>query len=125
MSVESGAGGYITVASTRFDVTEWTLDKDPRNVESGTSAQTGTRMTAVKTHPKWTVKVPYDSAAGVEAAGLIQGSVITVTLKLGAGTVFYTVASTTVGHIKVVTNSNNDVVRYDLDGEGGDVSGPA
>lgn len=125
MAVQSGNGGYIKVNTVRYDIAKWTLDKDPRNVESGTSAQTGTRYTAVKTDPSWTLALPYDTSAAVETAGLIEGAIITIAFKLGAGTLFYTITNSTVGHIKPVCDANGDVVRYELDGKGGDVTGPA
>lgn len=127
MSVVSGNGGKITIAAADFHIGKWTLNKNPRNVESGTSSQTlGTRYTAVKTDPSWTIELPFDSAGVAETAGLTEGAVIaSLKFKVGAGSTFYTVANTTVDTIEPVCDANNDVVRYKITGKGGDVSGPS
>lgn len=123
----SGNGGFMKIGTSQFDIGKWTLNKDPRLVESGTSGQTGgTRYTAVKDDPSWECELPWDSIAGAELAGLTEGaSIALLKFKCGNSSLYYSVANTTVGPISVICDNNGDVVRQKVTGKGGDVSGPA
>lgn len=126
MGAVSGNGGYIKNVAARFDVGKWTLSKDPRLVEVTTSATTGTRYKGVITDPSGTVELPWDSSATPETAGFVEGATIaSLMLKMGAGTVYYTVANTSIGPVEVETDNKGDVVRIRFSFKGGDVSGPA
>lgn len=127
MPAITGNGGNITFGAVAFHISKWTLIKDPRLVETTTSANTsGTRYTKVVNDNSGTVEAPWDSTATPEAAGFVEGAAITLLkMKLGSGATYYSAANCTMGPLEVECDNKGDVVRIRFSWKGGDVTGPA
>lgn len=127
MAILSGNGGKMQIGVADFHIGKWTLSKNPRLAECTNSGNTsGTRYKKVVLDPSWSCELPFDAAATIEAAGLDAGTeVSSLKFKLGSGTTYYTLATTTVETVEAICDNNGDVVRYRITGKGGDLTGPA
>jgi|SRR5579883_1143273 len=110
---------------------EFELRPNPQLVEAGTTANKGTRSAPTRLKPVWRLKLPWDSENLPDAATLFrEGNVLNFTWTVnpsasgGGGTVrVYTLASTTVGEVPR-SASTRDIVRFEFNGEGGDLTYP-
>lgn len=122
----TGHGGYVLFGVTAYHISKITLSKDPRLVETTTSATTGTRYTAVITDVSGTVEGPWPVDVPPETQGFTEGAAVSVFgWKLGGSTKTYAITNTAIGPIELESDNAKDVVRMRFSFKGGDISGPA
>lgn len=126
MSFWSGVGGEILVGATALNIGKWKLRAEPRLVEnSHTGVADGTNFEKTRLHCTWDLEIPWDDTALPDTdVGLSGTSKVTITFKMGASGKTYVLTNTSPGPLDIANDSENDIVRVTLSGQGGILTRP-
>jgi len=113
MPFHSGVGGKVEIGSTVIPITDWQFTKTARLAEVTNSGSGGiAEWKKVLVEAAGSFNAPWDSDQLPDVdVTLDAGDTVTLDLFCGDSTKFYVVPSI-IESVQVVTNTQNDVVRY-------------